>query len=102
MRTLAILLLSVFPCAVAVAAPSSIPTPVFTIGRPVRVSLVNLSGKSRRVLLTTGTLDLPVGIPVDIDSRVGATMDIVSETDQSLDERILIMSDDGARLIAIH
>jgi hypothetical protein len=101
MRTLALLLLSILPCAAAAAAPSNTQTNVSTVGRPVCLSLVNISGKSRQVRLKSGVVELPVGQRVDIDSRVGATLYIVSDTNRSVDEQILIGSSDDARVIRI-
>jgi hypothetical protein len=40
-------------------------------------------------------------VRVDINSRIGATLYIVSDTHRSVDERILIKSGDDARLIDI-
>jgi hypothetical protein len=101
MRTLALLLVSIFPCAAAVAAPSNTPSNVSIVGRPIRVTLVNFSSQSRQIRLKSGVLDLPVGLRVDIDSHIGATLYIVSDTHSSVDERILIKSGDDARIITI-
>jgi len=101
MRTLALLLVSFLPCAAAVAAPSDTPHPVSKESRPIRVTLVNFSAQRREIRLKSGVLVLPTGVRVDIDSRVGATLYIVSDIDPSFDERILIKSGDDTGLIDI-
>jgi hypothetical protein len=101
MRTLALLLLSILPCTVPVTAPSTNPSSVSPAGRFIRVSLVNMSSQPRQVRLKSGVANLPTGVRVDIDSHVGATLYIVSNTDTSVDERILIKSGDNARYIRV-
>jgi hypothetical protein len=101
MRTLALLLVSILPCAVAVAAPSNTPSNVSTVVRPIRVTLVNMSGQRRQIRLKSGVLDLPFGVWVDIDSRVGTTLYIVSDTHASVDEQIVIKGGDVAPIYRI-
>jgi hypothetical protein len=102
MRKLALFLLSALPSTLAVALPSGTRPNTSLEARPIRISLVNLSGERRQIALVSGTLlDLPVGMRVDIDSHVGATLFIVSDTHRSIDDPILIKSGDDARLLAI-
>jgi hypothetical protein len=101
MLALAFLMVSVLPCAVAVTVPSDTESSVSAVGRPVRLSLINLSGKHRQVCLKSGVVELPVGLRVDVDSRVGATLYIVSDADGSVDEQVVIKSGDDARVIPV-
>jgi hypothetical protein len=108
MRTLALFLLSILPCSAAVIVPadsqSSVSTDepsASTDGRFIRVSLVNMCSQPRQIRLKSGLVNLPTGVRVDVDSRVGATLYIVSDTDPSIDERILVRSGDDAGLIHI-
>jgi hypothetical protein len=102
MRTVALFLLSFLPCAATAATvPSDTQSSVSTDGRPIRVSLVNMSAQSRQIRLKSGVANLPVGTRVDVASRIGATLYIVSDTDPSIDERILVKSGDDAGLIHI-
>jgi len=101
MRTLALLLVSILPCAVAVAAPSNTPSNASTAVRPIRVTLVNMSGQHRQIRLKSGVLDLPFGVWVDIDSRVGTTLYIVSDTNQAVDEQITVKSGDNAPIYRV-
>jgi hypothetical protein len=68
----------------------------------VRVSLVNFSVSSRQLVLPSGQLNLPVGVRVDIDTHVGATLTIVSSTDDWFREEIVIKKGDDAQYIDIH
>ena len=101
MRTFALLFASIFSCTVAVAAPFNQPLNASTVGRPIRVDLVNVSGQRRQIRLRSGYLELPVGELVAIDSRVGATMLIVSDMNSSLDERIVVRSGDESRIVCV-
>jgi hypothetical protein len=105
MRTfvLASLLVSILPTAVAatVPSPSNTPSSVSTSGRPVRLSLRNMSGQHRQVRLNVGVVDLPVGLTMNIDSQIGAKLYIVSDTNRSVDEQILVKSGDDAGYIRI-
>ncbi len=102
MRTLAFFLLSFLPCAAAAAtAASNTQSSVSTTRRPIRLSLVNMSAQPRQVRLKSGDVDLPVGQCVAIESPIGATLHIVSSTDSSVDERILIKCGDDARYVRI-
>jgi hypothetical protein len=108
MRTLALFLLSILPCSAAVIVPadsqSSVSTDessVSTNGRFIRVSLVNMSSQPRQVRLKSGAVNLPTGVRVDVDSHVGATLFVVSSTDGSVDERILVKSGDDVSYIRV-
>jgi len=101
MRTLALLLVSILPCATAVAAPFDIPSHVSEVGRPVRVILVNMSGQRRQVRVKSGLLDLPVGVWVEVDSRVGATLTIVSDANRSVEEQVVVKSGDDACILRV-
>ncbi|HSY34791.1 MAG TPA: hypothetical protein VK814_03475 [Acidobacteriaceae bacterium] len=100
--TLALYLVSILPCAGAVAAPFDIPSSHVSVEyRRVRVSLINLSGQHRQVRVTSGLLDLPFGVLVDVDSQIGETLNVVSDMDQSLDQQIVVKRGDDARILAI-
>jgi len=102
MRTFALLLVSILPSATAVAAPFDIPSfHVSKVDRPIRVSLINLSGQHRQVRVTSGLLDLPTGVRVDVESQIGATLYVVSDMDQSLNQQIVVKRGDDTRFLAI-
>lgn len=104
MGTLALLLVSLLPCGAAIAAPSNTHTAqsVSAIGRAVRVSLINMSGKRRQVRLKSGDLlELPVGVCVDVATQIGTTVYVVSDMDSSLDERIVVESGDERRILLV-
>jgi len=99
--TLALYLVSILPCAGAVAAPFDIPAYVTVEYRPVHVILVNMSGQRRQLRLTSGVLDLPVGVWVEVDSRVGETLYVVSDSKTSVDERIVVKGGDDAPIVRV-
>ncbi|MGD0647375.1 MAG: hypothetical protein ABR971_05225 [Acidobacteriaceae bacterium] len=101
MRTLALFLGSILSCTAAVAAHADIPSNVSVVNRPVRVILVNMSGQRRQVRLTSGDVELPVGVWVAIESHVGATLNIVSDAKTSVDEKIAVKSEDDARILRV-
>ena len=97
MRTLALAWLLVVPCSVAVASPSQ-KAPAH---RPVHVLLVNMSGQQRYVELTSGVLELPIGKLTVVDSRVGFTVTIKSDTQTNVEERILVQEGDDGQLLRV-
>jgi hypothetical protein len=101
MLALTLFVVTALPCAGAAAAPSNTASSVSAVGRPVHLSLINLSGNRRQVRLKSGITDLPVGMRVDVDSCVGATLYIVSDADESVDEQVVIKSGDDARVIPV-
>jgi len=100
-RTLALTLVSILPFAGAIAAHADIPSPLVVVGRPVHVVVINMSGQHRQLRLTSGVIDLPCGVWVSVDSRVGATLTIVSDTKASVDEEIAVKREDDARIVRI-
>jgi hypothetical protein len=106
MRTLALLLVSMLPCAVVVTAPFDTPSSIATLssiaaGRPIHLSLMNMSAQRRQVRWKSGIADLPIGVRVNVDSQVGAILYIVSDTDESVNERIVVKSGDDVGYLAI-
>jgi hypothetical protein len=101
MRTFALVLLLVVPCSVAVALPSGKPSHTSSAHRPIHVVLLNMSGQRRHVELTNGVLDLPSGRLTVLDSRVGFTLNIASDTHDRVDERILLKEGDDARILRV-
>ena len=101
MRPLALFLVSILPFAGATAARADIPSHITTANPPVRVSLVNLSGEHRAVRVKSGLLDLPCGLLVNVESPIGATLLVVSDTNQSLHEQIVVKPGDDRRIVAI-
>ena len=101
MRTLALLLVSFLPFAGAVAAHADIPSHVTAMDRPVYLVLVNMSAQRRQIRVKTGVFDLPAGVWVAVESRVGETLYIVSDTNTSFDERIAVKRGDDARILRI-
>jgi hypothetical protein len=99
--TLALSLVSILPLAGAVAAHADIPTPVIAVNHPVRLVLVNMSAQRRQIRVKTGVIDLPVGVWVTVESRVGETLYIVSDTNIAFDERIAVKRGDEARILRI-
>jgi hypothetical protein len=99
--TLALSLVSILPLAGAVAARADIPTPVISVNHPVYVVLVNMSAQRRQIRVKTGVLDLPAGLWVTVESRVGETLYIVSDTNTAFDERITVKPGDDARILRI-
>jgi hypothetical protein len=71
------------------------------LGRPIRLSLVNLSGKSRQLVLREGILNLPPGQRVDVDSKLGATLDIISEMDSTVHLHFVVENNQGALIIPV-
>jgi hypothetical protein len=100
MRTLALLLVSMLPCAVVVTAPFNTPSSI-AVGRPIHLSLMNMSGQRRQVRWKSGVADLPTGVRVNVDSQIGAMLYIVSDTDESVNERIVVKSGDDVGYLAI-
>jgi len=100
-RTVALTLVSILPFAGAIAARADTPSPLVAMGRPVHVVLVNMSGQHRQLRLTSGVIDLPCGVWVSVDSRVGATLTIVSDTKASVDEEIAVKREDDALILRI-
>jgi hypothetical protein len=100
MRTLALLLVSMLPCAVVVTAPFDTPSSI-AAGRPIHLSLMNMSAQRRQVRWKSGIADLPIGVRVNVDSQVGAILNIVSDTDESVNERIVVKSGDDVGYLAI-
>ena len=101
MRTLALLLVSFLPFAGAVAAHADIPSHVTTVDRPVYLVLVNMSAQRRQIRVKTGVVDLPAGVWVAVESRVGETLYIVSDTNTTFDERIAVKRGDDTRILRI-
>ena len=101
MRTLALFLASIVPCSVSVAAPSNTPSKASIVDHPIRVVLVNMSGQRRQIRLKSGDLDLPIWTWVAIDSHVGATLYIVSDTNRSVDEQLVIKRGDDASILRV-
>ncbi len=103
MRTFALLLVSLLSCGVAAAAPSNTPTPhsVSTTGAPVRVSIINLSGARRQVRMKSGLMELPFAQLIDVNTQIGATVYVMSDSDRSLDERIIVKPGDDARILVV-
>jgi hypothetical protein len=100
MRTLALLLVSLLPCAVVVTAPIATPSST-AADRPIHLTLVNVSVERRQVLLKSGAANLPTGVRVSVDSQVGAILYIVSDTDESVNERIVVKSGDDVGYLVI-
>ena len=99
-RTFALFVASILPCAAAVAAPFDIPSNVSAaVDHPVRVTLVNMSGQRRQLRLKSGDINLPLGVRVAIDSRVGERLMIVSDMNTTLDEQIAVKRGDDARFL---
>ena len=101
MRILSLVLLLVVPCSVAVALPSGRPSPDASAHRPIRVVLVNMSGERRHVEMASGVLDLPSGRLTVVDSRVGFTLTIASDTHERVEERIVVKEGDDARILRV-
>ena len=101
MRTLALLLVSILPFAGAAAAHADIPSHMTTVDKPVNLVLVNMSSQRRQIRVKTGVVDLPAGVWVAVQSRVGGTLYIVSDTNTSFDERIAVKRGDDARILRI-
>jgi hypothetical protein len=101
MRTLALLLVSFLPFAGAVAAHADIPSHVSAVDHPVYLVLVNMSAQRRQIRVKTGLIDLPVGVWVAVESRVGETLYIVSDTNTTFDERIAVKRGDDTRILRI-
>jgi hypothetical protein len=101
MRKLALALLFVLPCSVAFATPSHKPSRSTTAERPVYLVLVNMSGQRRQIQLKSGVLDLPIGVWTVIDSDIGSTLRIASDTHREVDERIVVKEGDNARILRI-
>ena len=99
--TLALSLVSILPLAGAVAAHADVPSHVTAADGPVHVVLVNMSAQRRQIRVKTGVIDLPVGVWVAVESRVGETLYIVSDTNTSFDERIAVKRGDDARILRI-
>jgi hypothetical protein len=85
----------------AFSPPKSPATTTPTVRQPIRISLVNMSGRRRQVLLKNGTVDLPMGQRMDIDTCVGATLHIVSETNPKFHEDLKVKPNDDVRMITI-
>lgn len=101
MRTLALLLVVILPCTLVASKPSHPRSSVDAGSRVIRISLVNLSGSNRQIRLSTDLLNLPLASRVDIESRIGNTLHIVSDTTQSIDQEIVVTTGDDNRLISI-
>ncbi|WP_263379672.1 hypothetical protein [Granulicella paludicola] len=101
MRSLALLLVLSLPCAARATVPSAHNSHVATAIRPIRISLVNLTGQHRQIRLKSELIDLPLGRRVDIDACVGAKLLVVSSTNLSLHEEIQIATGDDNRIISI-
>jgi hypothetical protein len=102
MRSLALILISILPFAGAIAARADIPPHVARVDRPMFLLLVNImSAQRRQIRLKTGVVDLPPGVRVTVESRVGETLYIVSDTNASFDERIPVKPGDDARILRI-
>jgi len=99
LRTFALLVASILPCAAAVAAPFDIPSNVSKVDRPVHVILINMSGQRRQLRLKAGDLELPAGTWVAINSRIGEKLTIVSDMNTTLHEQIAIKRGDDTRVL---
>ncbi len=97
MRTLVLVLLLAVSCSVAVALPSQKPP----AHRPIRVVLVNMSAQRRYVEGNHGMVELPIGKSTVVDSRVGFTLRIGSDTNRQVDERFLLKEGDDARILRV-
>ena len=67
----------------------------------MRPSLLNIAGQRRQVRVKTGVVNLPAAVRVDIDCSIGATVSIVSDTNRSIEERLVVKCGDDARIIAV-
>jgi hypothetical protein len=69
--------------------------------RPFRVTVINLSGKSRQSIVGESKIDLPVAERVTLWVRVGDTLRVVSDTDSNISERFVISERDAAHVMAV-
>jgi hypothetical protein len=101
MRVILMSLMILLPCPGAIVAPQTPQTSRPTPGRSIRISLINMSGRRRQLLLKSGILNLPQERRIDIDSYVGSTLHVMSDIDANVNEDIYIYQNDRAHLINV-
>lgn len=56
----------------------------------VRITVVNMSGQKRQLVTTTGRVTVPVGGRVELNTHVGCHVQVVSDMDSRVDERVCV------------
>lgn len=69
--------------------------------RPIRFSVINMSGKSREARIRHALVMLPVAEPVNLQAFPGETVTITSDTNQKVSRTIVISSSDEGHLYPI-
>ena len=69
--------------------------------RLFHLTVVNISGERRQVLVGKEQIDLPIGRAVVLDWTPGDTLHVASDTDSRVNERISVSRADAAHAIAI-
>ncbi len=68
---------------------------------PLHLTVINLSGQRRQVVVGKLRIDLPIGRAVGLDWTAGDTLHVVSDTDSRVNERINVSRADMAGAVAI-
>ncbi len=69
--------------------------------RPIRFSVINMSGKSREARIHHAFVTLPVAEPVTLQAFPGEAVTITSDTNQKISRTIVISASDEGRLYPI-
>jgi hypothetical protein len=101
MHILLVLLALASPSVAAFAIPQAPPIARTAHQPTLRVSLINTSGKPRQLLLKKGSVELPIGQRIDIDTVPGTILHIISDRDTTHSQSILVTDKDAMRLVPV-
>jgi len=103
MRSLILVLALATPCCplYASSTPSTAAKTLAVKPRLHLVTLINMSSQSRQACTIRGPVNLPIAHTVVLQIRIGDTVRVVSDTDPTLDERIVITEDNVRRIVTV-